>query len=151
MTTRPGRGPAERVRQSAAIPVLGSQVCLVTSRNGKRWVIPKGCLEPGKTSGEIALQEAWEEAGLVGLLQPDPVGSYLYEKEDRQHHVLVYLMHVTQVSEVWPEAHWRARTWLSFQHAMLRVEELGLRELIRGASYQEGGPLFRPLEEQVLP
>ena len=56
------------------------QVCLVTSSSGKRWVVPKGCMEPGKTAGELALQEAWEEAGLVGVLQPEPVGSYLYEK-----------------------------------------------------------------------
>ena len=25
--------------------------------NGKRWVAPKGCLEPGKTAAEIALQD----------------------------------------------------------------------------------------------
>ena len=68
------------LQQAAAIPVRMGQVCLVTSRSGKRWVIPKGCLEPGKTAGEIALQEAWEEAGIVGVLQPDPVGSYLYDK-----------------------------------------------------------------------
>src|SRR5213083_106601 len=104
----------EWVRQAAAVPVRDGQVCLVTSRNGKRWVIPKGCLEPGKTSGEIALQEAWEEAGLVGLLQLDPIGSYLYEKDARSHHVLVYLLQVTQVAEVWPEGSWRARSWLSF-------------------------------------
>ena len=50
----------EEVRQAAAIPVKDGQVCLVTSRSGKRWVIPKGCLEPGKTAGEIieaALQD----------------------------------------------------------------------------------------------
>lgn len=147
MVTRPGL-----VRQAAAIPVLGSQVCLVTSRNGKRWVIPKGCLEPGKSAGEIALQEAWEEAGLVGLLQPDPLGSYLYEKEDRNHHVLVYLLQVTQVAEVWPEGSWRARAWLSFKQALSRVEEFGLREVIKGASgAQDGVAPPKSYEVSVLP
>ncbi len=140
------------VRQAAAIPVLGKQVCLVTSRNGKRWVVPKGNLEPGKTAGEIALQEAWEEAGLVGLLQPDPLGSYLYDKDDRTHHVLVYLLQVTQVSEVWPESSWRARSWQSFKQAILRVEEVGLREVIRGASDLQRGLVFsRTYEVPVLP
>ena len=41
----------------------------ITSRNGKRWVIPKGWIDPGQTAGETALQEAWEEAGLTGALE----------------------------------------------------------------------------------
>jgi len=55
------------VRQAAAIPILCGQVCLVSSRSGKRWVIPKGCLEPGKTAAEIALLEAWEAARQLSL------------------------------------------------------------------------------------
>jgi 8-oxo-dGTP pyrophosphatase MutT (NUDIX family) len=120
------------VRQAAAIPVLGGQVCLVSSRSGKRWVVPKGCLEPGKTAREIALLEAWEEAGLVGILQPEPAGSYFYAKEARTHHVVVFLMQVTQIADDWPEAGWRERSWLNFPEALLHVEERGLRELLRG-------------------
>jgi 8-oxo-dGTP pyrophosphatase MutT (NUDIX family) len=120
------------VRQSAAIPVLGSQICLVMSRSGKRWVVPKGCLEPGKTAGEIALQEAWEEAGLTGVLNPDPMGTYCYEKDGRKYHVLVFFMNVTQVAETWPESGWRQRIWLNVNQAVLRVEEFGLQEMIRG-------------------
>ncbi len=147
MATRPGL-----VRQAAAIPVLGNQLCLITSRTGKRWVIPKGCLEPGKSSGEIALQEAWEEAGLVGVLQPEPIGTYLYEKDDRNHHVVVYLMRVTQVAEVYPEGSWRVRSWFTFKQAIHHVEEFGLRELIRRAvPLKEGLDLPEPLEEPVLP
>lgn len=104
---------------------------MVTSRGGKRWVVPKGNLEPGKSSGEIALLEAWEEAGLVGILQPDPLGSYLYEKAGLTCHVLVYLMQATQVAEEWPERNLRERVWLTFPEAILRTEETGLRELLR--------------------
>ena len=64
--------PDGALRQAAALPVRDGAVCLVTSRNGKRWVAPKGCLEPGKTAAEIALQEAWEEAGLAGVSTPTP-------------------------------------------------------------------------------
>jgi 8-oxo-dGTP pyrophosphatase MutT (NUDIX family) len=53
------------------------KVCLVQSRSGKRWVIPKGCIERGQTALETALQEAWEEAGLMGVPKAEPVGSYL--------------------------------------------------------------------------
>jgi 8-oxo-dGTP pyrophosphatase MutT (NUDIX family) len=124
---------SESIRQAAAIPVKAGQICLVTSASGKRWVIPKGCMEPGKTAGEIALQEAWEEAGVVGVLQREPVGSYLYEKLGSKHHVLVFLLHVTEVAEVWPENGLRQRSWLKPTQALARIEDPGLREIVRGA------------------
>src|SRR5262249_43165617 len=85
------------IQQAAAIPLGEGQVCLVTSRNGKRWVVPKGCMEPDKTAGQLALVEAWEEAGLTGILSPEPVGTYLYEKLNSSFHVTVYLMLVIDV------------------------------------------------------
>jgi 8-oxo-dGTP pyrophosphatase MutT (NUDIX family) len=121
------------LQQAAAIPVWRGKVCLVTSRNGKRWVVPKGCLEPGKTAGEIALQEAWEEAGLVGVLQPEPVGSYLYDKNGITCHVLVYLLHVTETREEYPEQTIRQREWVTPAEAVSRIEERGLRDIVRGA------------------
>ena len=120
MATAPGV-----IRQAAAIPVRDGQLCLVTSSSGKRWVVPKGCMEPGKSSGEIALQEAWEEAGLVGVLQAEPVGSYLYEKYDNLCHVTVFLMIVTQVADEWPEKAIRQRTWLTPTQALVRVDDRG--------------------------
>ena len=129
----------ELIRQAAAIPVKAGQVCLVTSRSGKRWVIPKGCMEPGKTAGEIALQEAWEEAGLVGLLQHEPVGSYVYEKDGFTCYVTVFLMQVTGSVDHYPESDLRQRLWLSVPQAVLRVDDAGLRELIRSAAGQKAG------------
>src|SRR2546423_5117901 len=92
MATTPGT-----LQQAAAIPVRLGQVCLISSRNGKRWVVPKGCLEPGKTASEIALQEAWEEAGLVGLLPPHPGGSHLFDKSGPPRPRVVYLLHVPPI------------------------------------------------------
>jgi 8-oxo-dGTP pyrophosphatase MutT (NUDIX family) len=120
------------IRQAAAIPLRDGLLCVVTSRSGKRWVVPKGCLEPGKTSGEIALQEAWEEAGLTGILEPEPIGSYLYTKTGFTYHVTVFVMLVTEAAEEWPERMMRERTWLTRSQALLQIEELGLRDLIRG-------------------
>ncbi|MBY0461495.1 MAG: NUDIX domain-containing protein, partial [Gemmataceae bacterium] len=91
------------VRQAAAIPVRDGRVCLVTSSSGRRWVVPKGQIDPGHTPGEAALVEAWEEAGLVGALDAEPLGSYAYEKYGRQLLVLAYRMTVTDVRDVWPE------------------------------------------------
>src|SRR6516165_11192252 len=101
------------IRQAGVLAIIGERICLVSSRGGKRWVVPKGCLEPGKTSAEIALQEAWEEGGLVGVLRSEPVGSYFYEKSGNRYHVTVFLMQVTQAADEWPERFMRTRRWVS--------------------------------------
>src|SRR5262245_64149962 len=97
--------------QAAAIPVKAGQLCLVTSSSGKRWVIPKGMIDPGKTAGEIALQEAWEEAGLTGILVAEPAGTYQYDKYGGTCLVTVFLMRVTDVAAEWPENGLRQRCW----------------------------------------
>jgi 8-oxo-dGTP pyrophosphatase MutT (NUDIX family) len=135
------------ILQAAAIPVRHGQVALVTSSSGKRWVVPKGVIEDGKSAGEIALQEAWEEAGLVGLLHQQPVGSYLYEKWGSTCHVTVFLMEVTEEAEVFPEQDLRQRVWVSPTQALVRVDEPGLREVLRFVMRSPGGS--RLLEPQL--
>jgi 8-oxo-dGTP pyrophosphatase MutT (NUDIX family) len=127
------------IRQAGVVAIRGEQLCIVTSRSGKRWVVPKGCLEPGKTAAEIALQEAWEEAGLVGALQPEPIGTYLYEKAGFTCHVTVFLMSVTEMADRWPEQDFRQRTWLNLTSALQRIHDAGLRELIREAMTVKAG------------
>jgi len=118
-------------RQAAALPVRNRRVCLVTSSNGKRWVIPKGLIDLGHTAGETALKEAWEEAGLIGILQTEPLGSYLYEKYGGTYHVTVFLMQVTEAAPDWPEMDLRQRTWLGVNGALERIEDPGLADIIR--------------------
>jgi 8-oxo-dGTP pyrophosphatase MutT (NUDIX family) len=123
--------PSEFIRQAAALPVRNGKICLVTSSNGKRWVIPKGLIEPGQTAGETALQEAWEEAGLVGVLDGDPIGSFVYEKWCGTCHVIVYLMRVTGVAHHWPEGDLRQRSWLTSAGALERIDDPGLADIVR--------------------
>ena len=132
------------VRQAAAIPVRDGRVCMVTSRSGRRWVVPKGQIDPGHTPGEAALVEAWEEAGLVGVLDPEPLGAYAYEKLGRELHVLVYRMIVSESRDDWPERDLRVRAWLTPDEAVGRIEEPGLRELVRRAV------LLKPQGRHVL-
>ena len=76
--------PDHWYRQSGVIPLRckgkKTEVLLVTSRGGKRWIIPKGIIEPGLSAGESALREAWEEAGAQGDLRSGAAGSYRYRK-----------------------------------------------------------------------
>lgn len=128
---------ADALRQSGVIPVSDGRVCLVTSSSGKRWIIPKGMIDPGHTAGEGALIEAWEEAGLLGVLRPEPIGSYLYEKYGRLHHVVVFVLEVTEAVSDWPERNIRRREWVSPEKAAERVVESGLKLLIESLAKTE--------------
>ena len=127
---------AQVLRQAAVIPMSDGQVCMVTSSSGRRWVIPKGMIDSGQTAGEAALSEAWEEAGLVGVLASEPAGSYLYDKYGRTHHVVVFLMQVREMVGDWPERDSRRREWVDPAEAIERTEEQGLREIIETVSRQ---------------
>jgi 8-oxo-dGTP pyrophosphatase MutT (NUDIX family) len=49
---------------------------LVTTKGGRRWIIPKGNTIPGLEPHEVAAQEALEEAGLVGTAGRRCIGNF---------------------------------------------------------------------------
>ena len=119
--------------QSGVIPLRRSgkktEVLLVTSRGGKRWIIPKGIIEPGLSAKKSALREAWEEAGAQGVLRAS-AGSYRYRKWGGECTVAVFLLDVGDLSDRWPEGDIRKRRWFSKKKAASLVREDDLRELI---------------------
>jgi len=118
------------VRQAAAIPLMDGLVCMVTSRSGRRWVLPKGRIEVKQSPAEAAVAEAWEEAGLIGRLSDSPVGSYEYEKYGVAHTVQVFVLHVESVRNNWPERNQRTREWVTPEEAINRIEEPELRAIM---------------------
>ena len=126
-------------RQVAALPCRRTaeghlEVCLVTSRETGRWVIPKGWPMAGKTNWEAAATEAYEEAGLRGKMESSPLGSYPYWKRKSDHFVLietvVYLMRVDKQMRKWPERSERTRRWMTLAEATEEVVEPGLMALL---------------------
>lgn len=128
--------PDHWYRQSGVIPLSckgkKTEVLLVTSRGGKRWIIPKGIIEPGLSAGESALREAWEEAGAQGELRSAVAGSYRYRKWGGVCTVAVYHLDVSDLSDEWPEDGIRKRRWFSKKKAAAMVREEELRDLILG-------------------
>ena len=122
---------SKTLRQSAALAIRDGLICMVTSRNGRRWVIPKGHVDPGHTAQDAARIEAWEEAGLIGIVDTEPIGTYQYEKYDTTRHVEVYVLTVIEEKDEWPEADERTREWVSVPVALHRIEEPDLRDLVR--------------------
>ena len=122
---------AKAFDQAAVIPVKDGLVGMITSSTGKRWVVPKGQIDPGHTAREAASIEAWEEAGWLGLLDDEPIGNYTYRKDGRDRCVLVFVMTVTDEKDHWPESAFRCREWLTVEDAVARIEEPGLQEIVR--------------------
>jgi 8-oxo-dGTP pyrophosphatase MutT (NUDIX family) len=122
-------------RQSGVIPYRykdgGIEVMLITSRKGKRWVIPKGIVEPHLTPQDSAAQEAWEEAGLVGRVSSQAIGSYRYDKWGGTCQVEVFLLQVETVLATWPEVDLRRRQWLTLEEAASRVDEQQLQQILQ--------------------
>ena len=83
------------------------RLLLITSRETKRWVLPKGNPIRGLDPHLAAAAEAYEEAGISGFVCPTPVGNYAYDKRRRNGSVIratvdVYpLAFITQL-DTWP-------------------------------------------------
>jgi len=120
-------------RQPGVIPcrVVNEEieVLLITSRSGKRWIIPKGVVEPGMSPAESAAKEALEEAGVEGEISAAPSGEYEYPKWGGVCKVEVYLLKVTTIHPEWPEKYFRERRWVSAEEAARLVREPELKNL----------------------
>ncbi|MGY6633992.1 MAG: NUDIX hydrolase [Alkalilacustris sp.] len=111
------------------------EVLIVTSRGTGRWILPKGWPMAGRTLGEAARQEAWEEAGVRGTVDADPVGHYATEKMTGGGlpvpcRVEVFRLRVSDVHDSFPEAGQRTRRWVKPAKAAELVQEPGLRALL---------------------
>jgi 8-oxo-dGTP pyrophosphatase MutT (NUDIX family) len=121
------------LRQAAVLAVKDGLVCLVTSRNRRRWVLPKGHVEKARTPADTAAAEAWEEAGLKGIVADEPVGVYHYAKNGSRYAVTVHRMTVLTDSDRWPERFERDKEWVTFEEAARRVHEAELKEILAAA------------------
>lgn len=112
------------------------QILLITSRDTGRWVLPKGWPMPGKSMAEAAALEAWEEAGVEGVVQDTVLGQFHYDKVMPAKAsipciVSVFGLRVTRLLPRFPERKQRRRKWFTLEKAQLQVAEPELRALLR--------------------
>ena len=128
--------PNDVCPQSAAIPfrieIDEPRILLITSRQSKRWIVPKGIVEGWQSPQETALAEAFEEAGVRGLIVGAAIGTYDYEKWGCIYRVSVFLMRVDEVLSSWPESDVRDRKWVGIDKA-LQVVDRDLQRFIKHA------------------
>jgi 8-oxo-dGTP pyrophosphatase MutT (NUDIX family) len=123
----------KRTTQVAELPIRIAgdgeiNVLLVSSRETRRWVIPKGW--PSKKMSDA---EAREEAGVTGKVYRKPVGFYRYRKvlpaSSRILDVAVYVLWVRKQRKSWAEQKERTRIWATLEDAAKLVREPGLKRL----------------------
>jgi 8-oxo-dGTP pyrophosphatase MutT (NUDIX family) len=125
--------------QYAALPyrLMGrsrTEVMLVTSRDTRRWIIPKGWPQKGRAPHHSAAREAFEEAGVEGVIDSRPVGTF-YQKRLKNGGVVdceveVYALRAATEQAVAGKRRAPVK-WVSAQEAAETVREPKLSTIIR--------------------
>jgi len=128
--------PAYYYYQSSVIPYLIENgeltLLIVKSSSGKRWVFPKGIIDPQLSPQLSAEKEAFEEAGVKGQIDYTSLGDYTAKKWGGKCHVLVYSMEITTVipEKEWKEKH-RKRKWIKLDQVAEYIENSDILELVK--------------------
>ena len=126
-------------QQCAALPWIERDgqtwILLITSRETRRWVLPKGWAESGMALHEVAALEAYEEAGLIGTVGSAPVATFRYRKRlpkgrDVTCEVIVFPFSVARQLVDWPERGQRETRWFTPVEAAAQVREADLAALL---------------------
>ncbi|MEH2249973.1 NUDIX hydrolase [Nostoc sp.] len=122
--------------QSGVIPYRVNngkvEILLITTRNFQHWVIPKGDIPNGMSPPDSAAKEAWEEAGVIGQVDANELGTYKYRKRGKSYQVKTYLLAVDMLSEDYPEASQRKRQWVEVTKAIRWVKFNSLKRILKG-------------------
>lgn len=128
--------------QYAALPYRltdagGVEILLVTSRSGRRWILPKGSPVDGLTPADAAAREAFEAAGVRGTVREAPIGHFLYDRridDDGRSlttKVAVFPLEVIRQHQIWPAVWQRETRWLAPRDAAALLEDAGLKPLLQ--------------------
>lgn len=106
----------------------GREILLITSRRGKRWILPKGNPIKGLSNAQTALQEAFEEAGVRGNISKEPIGKVRTAKNNGNGFrikidLIIYELEVSVQESIFPEKGQRKVMWLPIQEAIELCDE----------------------------
>ena len=145
--------PAHQARQQyGVIPYRRGKDCieimLITSRNTRRWIVPKGWPLDRTPSRDVARLEAFEESGVEGTIGKRRFGSFHYHKRLKDGSIVlcrvdVFAFEVGRQLDNWLERKERKRRWFDPERAIKLVREQELKALIRA--------LVRSLETAIEP
>ena len=106
---------------------------LVTTRQSRQWIIPKGWPIKGLRPAKSAAREAFEEAGVRGRIGGKSIGLFAYNKTLDANgirvscEVRVFPLLVKRQSKAWPEVEQRVVQWVAPDKALTLVKDEGLK------------------------
>ena len=121
------------VSKWGVIPFRGTgneniEFLIVSTKNGN-WGLPKGNLMKKLGSKGTALQEAYEEAGIIGSVVDQKISAKVKGKI-----MAFYPMEVKNELAVWPESEWRQRKWIYSNEAKDYLNHGSLRSILKELS-----------------
>lgn len=117
-------------------PDAALEILVVTTRETRRWIVPKGWPIKGLRPPKAAAREAFEEAGVTGRIGAKPVGTFTYDKALDEAgrlatcEVTVFPLRVERQDDEWPERSERETQWVSPSVAAELVTEPDLKRLV---------------------
>lgn len=129
------KGNSDPFHQSSVVPYrildTGTEIMMITSIRRRRWIIPKGAVEPDMTPQDSAAKEAFEEAGIEGTVAQIPIGRYHYKKWSGTCRCDVYAMKVEVIHDEWQEQDDRDRQWIDAKDVISKIRHKQLKNIIK--------------------
>lgn len=106
--------------------VLGRlQVLMISTPKRSDLIFPKGGWEDDESIDEAACREAFEEAGVRGVISATPLGEWIFKSKSKQNSCglqgackgFMFGLQVTELLETWPEQVTHGRRWVPVEAA----------------------------------
>jgi 8-oxo-dGTP pyrophosphatase MutT (NUDIX family) len=132
--------PVVRVQYGALpyrfTPMAALEILIVTTRQSRQWIVPKGWPIKRLTPSKSAAREAFEEAGVRGKIGARAIGNFRYKKSARQtdadpdYDVKIFPLLVRRQSATWPEHGQRVVQWVDPEKAIALIREPELKAIV---------------------
>jgi 8-oxo-dGTP pyrophosphatase MutT (NUDIX family) len=120
-----------RITSTAALEIL-----IVTTRQSRRWIVPKGWPIKRLSASKSAAREAFEEAGVRGRIGARSIGIFRYKKganengADPDYQIKVFPLLVRRQSATWPEFGQRVVQWVEPEKAIALIRDPELKAIV---------------------
>lgn len=115
--------------QASALCWVGKKIILVKA--GKKYSLPTGLvLADDESPLRRAEQEAWEQAGVLGVAEKPRIGEFLSSAKGTIYKVEVFRLRKIKLRENWPLRDSVKRELFDPADAIQAVDEFGLRDIL---------------------
>jgi 8-oxo-dGTP pyrophosphatase MutT (NUDIX family) len=117
-------------------PMAALEVLIVTTRQSRRWIVPKGWPIKRLSASKTAAREAFEEAGVRGRIGARAIGVFRYKKGANEngagsdYEVKIFPLLVRRQAATWPESGQRVVQWVDPEKAIALIREPELKAIV---------------------